>query len=90
MLAFPPASDRGVTLPSIEASRVFPQVSKKTWFAVYTAPRHEKFVQAQLTAKQVQSFLPVYLGRAAMEEWGSTGDPTPALPGIRFCLSRQQ
>lgn len=60
MLAFPPALDRGLTLPPIEASRVFSHVVKKMWFAAYTAPRHEKFVQAQLTAKQIQSFLPVY------------------------------
>lgn len=60
MLAVPPVSHRGVTLPPIEASCVFPQMTKKAWFAAYTAPRHEKFVQAQLTAKQIQSFLPVY------------------------------
>ena len=30
------------------------------WYAAYTEPRHEKFVQAQLVAKQIQSFLPLY------------------------------
>lgn len=66
MLAFPPVSDRGLSLPQIEASRVFPHVTKKAWFAVYTAPRHEKFVQTQLMAKQIQSFLPLY---SAVRRW---------------------
>jgi transcription antitermination factor NusG len=66
VLAFPPASDRGSTLPPIEAIRILPHVVKKKWFAVYTAPRHEKFVQAQLVAKQIQSFLPVY---SAVRRW---------------------
>jgi transcription antitermination factor NusG len=60
VLAVPPVSDRGVTLPPAEATRVLPQASKKAWFAAYTAPRHEKFVQAQLMGKEIESFLPVY------------------------------
>jgi transcription antitermination factor NusG len=34
--------------------------SGATWYAAYTEPRHEKFVQAQLVAKEIQSFLPLY------------------------------
>jgi transcription antitermination factor NusG len=34
--------------------------SGAAWYAAYTEPRHEKFVQAQLVAKQIQSFLPLY------------------------------
>ena len=61
MLHIPPVSDRSFQLSPVEASPVFSNPShKKTWFAAYTAPRHEKFVQAQLTAKQIQSFLPLY------------------------------
>ena len=66
MLVIPPVSDRGVTKPRIEASTIYPNASKKAWFAVYTAPRHEKFVQAQLVAKQIQSFLPLY---ATIRRW---------------------
>ena len=48
MLLIPPVSDRGFPSSSIEASRVFSNTChKKAWFAAYTAPRHEKFVQAQ-------------------------------------------
>lgn len=60
MLLIPPVSDRGPTQSRGEASVLHPGASKKKWFAAYTAPRHEKFVEAQLVAKQVQSFLPVY------------------------------
>jgi transcription antitermination factor NusG len=91
VLAFPPASDRSVTPPSIEASGVFPQVTKKMWFAVYTAPRHEKFVQAQLTAKQIQSFLPVY---SAVRRWKNgvrREIQHPLFPGYVFvCLDANE
>jgi transcription antitermination factor NusG len=60
VLVIPPVSDRGLNLPPAEASHPVLNATKKAWFAVYTAPRHEKFVQAQLVAKQIQSFLPVY------------------------------
>jgi hypothetical protein len=54
---FTPISDRGVTLPRVEAGSPHSGAPKKAWLVVYTAPRHEKFVQAQLIAKQIQSFL---------------------------------
>ena len=91
MLAVPPASDRSLTLSSIEASRVFPHAVKKAWFAVYTAPRHEKFVQAQLTAKQIQSFLPVY---SAVRRWKNgvrREIQHPLFPGYVFvCLDANE
>jgi transcription antitermination factor NusG len=91
VLAFPPALDRGVTLPSIEASRVFPQVTKKTWFAAYTAPRHEKFVQAQLTAKQIQSFLPVYSVARRWKNGVRREIQHPLFPGYVFvCLDANE
>lgn len=37
-----------------------PEPVTDAWFAVYTAPRHEKAVRARLSAKQIRSFLPVY------------------------------
>lgn len=63
---YPPVSDRGLTKPCVEASAIDPDASKKSWLAVYTVPRHEKFVQAQLIAKQIQSFLPLY---ATVRRW---------------------
>jgi transcription antitermination factor NusG len=91
VLAFPPASGRGAMLPSIEASRVFPHAAKKTWFAAYTAPRHEKFVQAQLTAKQIQSFLPLY---SVVRRWKNgvrREIQHPLFPGYIFvCLDADE
>jgi transcription termination/antitermination protein NusG len=66
VLVIPPVSDRGVVRPRVEASAIHPSASKKKWYAVYTAARHEKFVQAQLTAKEIQSFLPLY---TAVRRW---------------------
>ena len=60
MVVISPVSDRGETKPRVEATAIHPNVSKRKWFVVYTAARHEKFVQAQLIAKQIQSFLPLY------------------------------
>ena len=60
MSVVPPLSGQSYGLPPIEASYASPRMAKKAWFVTYTAPRHEKFVQAQLTAKQIQSFLPLY------------------------------
>jgi transcription antitermination factor NusG len=39
--------------------KIEPQSASK-WFAVYTAPRHEKAVGRQFEARHIQSFLPVY------------------------------
>jgi transcription antitermination factor NusG len=91
VLAVPQVSHRGVTLPPIEASRVFPQVTKKAWFAAYTAPRHEKFVQTQLVAKQIQSFLPVY---SVVRRWKNGVQREiqhPLFPGYVFvCLEANE
>ena len=91
MLAIPPVSDRGLQLPPIEASRIFSMASKKNWFAVYTAPRHEKFVQAQLTAKQIQSFLPLY---SVVRRWKNgvrREIQHPLFPGYVFvCLDANE
>ena len=88
VLVIPPVSDRGETRPRVEASAIHPHVSKKKWFAVYTAARHEKFVQAQLIAKQIQSFLPLYTSRTTVEKRGSTGDSVSALSGLCLRLRR--
>ena len=66
MLVMPPVSKRALAWPPSEACDSHTRVSKKAWYAVYTAPRHEKSVQAQLTAKQIPSFLPLY---TAVRRW---------------------
>jgi transcription antitermination factor NusG len=71
----------------MEACDSHPRVSKKAWFAAYTAPRHEKFVQAQLTAKQIQSFLPLYTAVRRWKNGVRREIQHPLLPGYVFvCL----
>ena len=86
MLVIPPVSDRGATRPRGETSSIYPHAPKKTWFAVYTAPRHEKFVQTQLTAKADSVFPALIYGRKALEERGSASDRAPRVSGLCFCL----
>jgi transcription antitermination factor NusG len=53
-----PSSTSSAT--SSSASHVFPEWVMPRWYAVYTAPHHEKRVREQLMAKRVETFLPVY------------------------------
>jgi Transcription termination factor nusG len=67
----PPVSERGSNRPRVEAIDGPLRVGKKAWYAAYTAPRHEKVVQAQLAAKQIQSFLPLY---TVVRRWSAARD----------------
>jgi transcription antitermination factor NusG len=92
VLHIPPVSDRSFQSSPVEASPIFSNpCHKKTWFAAYTAPRHEKFVQAQLTAKQIQSFLPLY---AVVRRWKNgvrREVQHPLFPGYIFvCLDANE
>jgi transcription antitermination factor NusG len=83
VLVIPPASDRGF-VPLPEANRLFPGSVKKAWFAVYTAPRHEKSVHAQLTAKQIPSFLPLYSVERLWKNRVRKEVEHPLFPGYLF------
>ena len=65
-------------------SALHPQIARKRWFAAYTAPRHEKFVQAQLVAKQIQSFLPIYTAVRRWKNGVKREIQHPLLPGYVF------
>jgi transcription antitermination factor NusG len=87
VLVIPPVSDRGLTRPPVEAIDSHSKAGKKAWFAAYTAPRHEKFVQAQLVAKQIQSFLPLYTVVRRWRNGVRRAIQYPLLPGYVFvCL----
>jgi hypothetical protein len=81
---YPPLPNRGLTKPRVEASAIDPDASKKSRFAVYTAARHEKFVQAQLIAKQIQSFLPLYATARRWKNGVRREIQHPPLPGYVF------
>jgi transcription termination/antitermination protein NusG len=86
----PAVLDRDVT-PPIEASRGSSKPYKKAWFAAYTAPRHEKFVQAQLIAKQIQSFLPLYTVVRRWKNGVRREIQHPLFPGYIFvCLGADE
>jgi transcription antitermination factor NusG len=44
----------------------------KNWFAVFTAPRHEKRVEEHLRVREIESFLPLYQTRRRWKD-GSKG-----------------
>jgi len=91
VLVIPPVSDRGVTRPRVESNAIHSDASRKTWFAVYTAPRHEKFVQAQLIAKQIQSFLPLYTNVRRWKNGVQREVQHPLFPGYVFvCLGADE
>ena len=83
MVVIPPASDRGFS-PLPEANRLIHGPVKKAWFAVYTAPRHEKSVHAQLTAKQIPSFLPLYSVERPWKNRVRKEVEHPLFPGYLF------
>ena len=54
------------------------------WFAAYTAPRHEKAVLRHLTARHLESFLPLY---SSVRRWKNGCHVTveqPLFPGYVF------
>jgi transcription antitermination factor NusG len=46
------ASNHGVLFPAVD--------TLPRWFAVYTTPRHEKYVSELLADRQIETFLPLY------------------------------
>lgn len=84
MLVIPSVSDRGEAKLRVEASAPHSSVCKKKWFAVYTAARHEKYVQAQLKAKQIQSFLPLYTTERRWKNGVRREIQYPLFPGYVF------
>lgn len=59
------------------------------WFAVYTAPRHEKSVLQHLNSRSVESFLPIY---ASARVWNGRRAivQMPLFPGYLFVCMRSE
>ncbi len=49
----------------------------RKWFAVYTAPRHEKSATKQFDCRQIESFLPLY---SVVHRWKNRSNPKVDLP----------
>ena len=57
---------------------------EEAWFAVYTAPRHEKLVHRHLIAKQIRSFLPLYTNKRRWKNGVQREIQHPLIPGYVF------
>jgi transcription antitermination factor NusG len=57
------------------------------WYALYTCPRHEKFVQKQLTVRALESYLPLY---RSLRRWNDREAwiDLPLFPGYLFVRVR--
>jgi len=53
------------------------------WYALYTCPRHEKYVQKQLTVRALESYLPLY---RSLRRWNDREAwiDLPLFPGYLF------
>jgi transcriptional antiterminator NusG len=68
---------------SVPSVGVIP-VSKRKWYALHVRSRHEKTVHAQLDAKQVPVFLPLYSHKHKWaDRWKTVS--LPLFPGYVFC-----
>jgi len=58
-------------------------VNEAKWYALYTRPRHEKFVWQQLNAKSVDAYLPLY---QSVRNWNDRTAliELPLFPGYLF------
>ncbi len=58
-------------------------VEESKWYALYTCPRHEKFVQQQLKARALESYLPLY---KSLRRWNDRKAliELPLFPGYLF------
>jgi transcription termination/antitermination protein NusG len=61
------------------------------WFAVYTAPRHEKAVARQLETREIQSFLPLYRSMRRWKNGCRVQVDQPLFPNYLFiCVERRE
>src|SRR5215471_15496589 len=58
-------------------------IDEPRWYAIYTCPRHEKVVHHQLSAKTVESYLPLY---QTLRRWNDRTAliDLPLFPGYLF------
>ena len=66
-----------------EATQLSTSANKPQWFALYTCANHEKRVAAQLTARGIEHFLPLYRSRRKWKDRRVFLD-LPLFPGYVF------
>lgn len=74
-------------IPDLDFTATCVSIESASWYAAYTLPRHEKAVAEQLSIRQVETYLPLYLsarrwaGRRALVQ-------LPLFPGYVFVRIR--
>ena len=78
MLVAPPYPDIRAEEPTVAPGQ------SSRWFAVYTAPRHEKSVTRQFEVRQIESFLPLYRSVRRWKNGCSVHVDQPLFPNYVF------
>jgi transcription antitermination factor NusG len=75
-----------IVLPLSEAGKecATEQQLASKWFAVYTAPRHEKRVSQYLGVKEVEHYLPLYRTQRKWSDGSKVTLDLPLFPGYLF------
>lgn len=66
------------------AERPPERISASKWFAVYTAPRHEKRVGQYLGVKGIEHYVPLYQARRKWSDGTTVTLDLPLFPGYLF------
>ena len=77
-------SDKLMSEAAISAGVADMQHITQKWFAVYTAPCHEKRVAQQLSLREVEYFLPLYHVRRHWKDGSKVHLALPLFPGYIF------
>jgi transcription antitermination factor NusG len=75
---------RLLSQPAIPAGVADMQHITQKWFAVYTAPCHEKRVAQQLSLREIDYFLPLYHVRRQWKDGSKVNLALPLFPGYIF------
>jgi transcription antitermination factor NusG len=67
-----------------------PEEAARNWFAVYTAPCHEKRVARYLSLRQIEHFLPLYQVRRRWKDGSKVILELPLFPGYIFVRIKKE
>lgn len=85
MLSTLPNGDGAVPQIAVGADRVADaKEATQKWFAVYTAPCHEKRIAQHLTFRHIEHYLPLYDARRQWKDGSKVNLSLPLFPGYIF------
>lgn len=83
-------SDKTVPQAAVPTRVADTQHMTQNWFAVYTAPCHEKRVAQQLSLREIEYFLPLYHARRQWKDGSKVNLSLPLFPGYIFARIRRK